>query len=218
MSKTHPALATAGVLLIAAGSLAITPELLSTASRFEGSGPTTVTPAGQVVHHAYPDPAHGWKVPTICQGRTRGVFRGMTATADQCQVWIKAEYETTIRPALARLVRVPVTQAQAEALALFVDNVGEGQFAASQLLRRLNAGDCLGAAREWNASPQLVGGKPRIWRGRALVDRQTGAVLLATGSPVMKWTTAAGVPLPGLIKRRAEERARFEADCQYWED
>ena len=114
-------------------------------------------------------------------------------------------------------MRVPVTQAQAEALALFVDNVGETQFAASHLLRRLNAGDCLGAAREWNASPQIQGGKPRIWRGQPLVDRQTGAVLLATGAPVMKWTTANGVPLSGLVKRRAEERAMFEADCQYWE-
>ncbi len=204
-------------VLISAGAMAITAGLLASAAKFEGSGPTTTTPAGEVVHHAYPDPAHGWKVPTICQGRTRGVVQGMTATAGQCQVWLKAEYESTVRPALARQVRVPVTQAQAEALALLVDNLGETQFAASHLLRRLNAGDCQGAAREWNASPQIQGGKPRIWRGRPLVDRQTGAVLLATGAPVMKWTTANGVPLPGLIKRRAEERSRFEADCQYWE-
>lgn len=186
---------------------------------WEGNGPTTVTPAGQTIHHAYPDPALGWAKPTICQGRTLGVFRGVTATAEQCELWLHQELSETVVSSLARHVKTPVTQAQAVALGLFRDNVGEGNFRSSQLLREVNAGRCLAAALEFNAAPQIdrAIGRPILWRGKPIIDRQTGKVLLATGATIAKWTTAGGVPLPGLIKRRADERARFEADCPAWD-
>ncbi|WP_083953711.1 HP1 family phage holin [Thauera butanivorans] len=185
----------------------------------EGDGPTSVLPdTGETIHHAYPDPAHGWRVPTICQGRTRGVVPGMTATAAQCRLWLEAELSQEVINSLARNVKVPVTFSQAVALGMFRDNVGEGNFTASKLLRDVNAGRCHAAAREFNASPQIANGRPRIWQGRPIVDRRTGVVLLATGAPVMKWTTGGGIPLPGLIKRRAEERGLWEPDCTAWED
>lgn len=184
----------------------------------EGDGPTTIEPkTGEVLHHAYADPAHGWKIPTICQGRTRGVVKGMVLTASQCDAWVQAELSKEVIADLARLVREPITLNQAVSLGMFRDNVGGTQFRASRLLREVNAGNCRAAAREFNDQPQIVNGKPRVWKGRSIIDRQTGAVLLATGDTVKKWTTGAGVPLPGLIKRRAFEREMFEADCAAWE-
>lgn len=185
---------------------------------YEGDGPTSIDPVtGAMLHHAYPDPAHGWNVPTICQGRTRGVYPGMAVTADQCWIWLQEELDREVVASLRRNVKMPVTFHQAVALGKFRDNVGETQFRASKLLREVNAGRCRSAAREFNAAPQIVNGRPRIWTGRSIIDRQTGAVLLATGGHVMKWTTGGGIPLAGLIKRRADERSQFEAHCHIWE-
>lgn len=213
---------------VSAASLAV--AIGAVASLYEGDGPTTVNAAGETIHHAYPDPALGWDKPTICQGRTRGVFPGMTATADQCRLWLSAEIEQGVVAALARNIKVPLTFDQAVQQGSFLDNIGETQYRASAVLRRLNAGDCKGAAHEMNASPQIdrASGQPRRWAGRPIVWLQReplldpvsgrviwkkGDVMLATGAPIMKWTTAGGIPLAGLIKRRTLERLVFERDC-----
>jgi len=51
--------------------------------------------------------------------------------------------------AINRLVKVPITGNQYDALVSFVFNVGEGAFADSTMLRKLNAGDYDGAAAEF---------------------------------------------------------------------
>jgi lysozyme len=51
--------------------------------------------------------------------------------------------------AVRRLVRAALTQPQFDALVSLVYNVGEGAFARSALLRKLNDGDCEGAASEF---------------------------------------------------------------------
>lgn len=185
----------------------------------EGTGPMTTAPTGEPIYQAYPDPGPlGWAKPTICNGRTRGVFPGMTATAGQCRLWLEEELSATVVARLAVLVTVPVTQPQAIALGRLMDNLGETEFRRTRLLRLVNAGDCWGAGREWGGSPQLdKSGRPRIWQGRSIIDRQTGAVLLARGDTIKKFTTSAGQPLPGLIKRRASERAQWESGCHLWE-
>ncbi len=53
-------------------------------------------------------------------------------------------------PAIARLVKVPTTQQQREMLGDFAWNKGTPALAASTLLRKLNAGDCWGAADEFD--------------------------------------------------------------------
>ena len=184
----------------------------------EGQGPTTAKPTGEVVAQAYPDPALGWAVPTICQGHTRGVFRGQQATLGQCQAWLQEDTAEAGRY-IRRCTTAAVTQAQYDVLVDFVHNVGGPTYCASQLVRALNAGDCHGAARQINAAPQIdrATGQPRRWAGSPIKDRATGQILLATGAPVMKFTTSGGQPLPGLINRRAAERAKFEPDCAAWE-
>ncbi len=49
------------------------------------AGLNAITEHEGIVYEAYPDPAHGWGVPTICVGSTRGVQRGMRAYPEDCQ-------------------------------------------------------------------------------------------------------------------------------------
>lgn len=61
--------------------------------------------------------------------------------------------------AIARLVKVPLTQNQHDALVSFIYNVGVGNFSGSTLLKKLNARDFVGAANEfgrWNKSRGTV--------------------------------------------------------------
>jgi lysozyme len=57
---------------------------------------------------------------------------------------------TYAQQAVDRLVKVPLTQNQFDALVSFVFNIGEGAFAASTLLRLLNKGKYDEAAWEFN--------------------------------------------------------------------
>lgn len=61
----------------------------------------------------------------------------------------------TAEAAVNRLVTVPLTQNQFDALVSLVFNIGEGNFSKSTLLRRLNAGEREAAAGQfgrWNKS------------------------------------------------------------------
>lgn len=130
-----------------------------------------------VVKKVYLDPVG---IPTVCVGHTSTVSKadvGKVYTDAQCAELLRSDTRVA-QAAVGRLVKVPVTQGQYDALVSFTFNVGEANFKNSTLLRKLNAGDCHGAAAEF----------PR-------------------------WNRARGVVLPGLVTRRANERARFEVDC-----
>lgn len=105
-------------------------------------------------------------VPTICTGSTRAVRVGQTATSHECQQRL-VEDTGVAGKALARLVQAPVTQEQYDALLSLVFNIGEGNFARSTLLKRLNAGQCRVAADEFRKWV-YAGGK----RLRGLVSRR----------------------------------------------
>lgn len=100
-------------------------------------------------HTAYLDPVG---IPTICSGSTAGVSLGTTETAAGCFTRLKRD--TGIAGvAVASCVTYPVTQGQYDALVSFTFNVGGGAMCKSTLVRKLNAGDCTGAANEfqrWN--------------------------------------------------------------------
>ena len=82
------------------------------------------------------------------------------------------DYEAAVR----RLVLVPLSQGEHDALVSFAYNLGEAALAASTLLAKLNDADRPGAAREFG-----------------------------------RWVHAGGERLAGLVRRRAAERALFEA-------
>lgn len=123
---------------------------------------------------AYLDPVG---IPTICNGRTAGVRIGQRATFAQCRQYL-LEDSGIAGSAIAKNVKPAITQGQYDALASFTYNVGAANLSRSTLLSKLNAGDCYGAAREFD-----------------------------------RWVYAKGRKLPGLIKRRAAERAMFEPGC-----
>lgn len=110
---------------------------------------------------AYKDAAG---VPTIGYGHAYGVTMDMVI--DQHQADVLLEHDLAIAAdAVERLVAIPITQSQFDALTSFVFNVGAGAFENSTLRRKLNARDLLGAADEfarWNhAGGRVLAGLTR---------------------------------------------------------
>lgn len=122
---------------------------------------------------AYPDPGTGGEPWTIGVGHTgkvgtKKVAKGMKITAEQSRELLRADIAVAAN-AVERLVQAkrPLSNHQKAALVSFVFNVGEGHFAASTMLRLLNANQFDEAALQfarWNQA----GGK--VLRG--LVNRR----------------------------------------------
>lgn len=84
---------------------------------------------------------------TICEGHTRNVKAGDTATPEQCQSF-KEDDLRIANAAIDRCVKVPLTVGERAAFLDFTFNVGESAFCGSSLVRKLNAGDHAGACDE----------------------------------------------------------------------
>ncbi|MCG3464035.1 lysozyme [Xenorhabdus bovienii] len=113
---------------------------------------------------AYPDPATGGIPWTIGYGHTKEVKPGQAITEQQAEAFLHDD----LIPAYAtleRLVKVPLTQGQFDALCSFIFNCGAGNFVRSTLFKKLNAGDYVGAAAEfprWNkAAGKVMNGLTR---------------------------------------------------------
>lgn len=86
---------------------------------------------------AYVCPAGKW---TIGYGSTKGVRSGMNITKEEAEELLIKDV-AVFEAAVNNRVKVPLSQNQFDALVSFVFNLGEGNFAKSTLLRKLNAGD-----------------------------------------------------------------------------
>lgn len=98
---------------------------------------------------AYKCPADVW---TIGYGHTNKVKQGDVITAGEADVLLALDVQEAER-AVNAYVDVDINQNQFDALVSFVYNLGAGNFKLSTLLRKLNEGDYLGAANEferWN--------------------------------------------------------------------
>ena len=136
----------------------------------EFEGYHTKLPDGSCI--AYLDTLARPAVWTIGYGLTEGVYQGMKLTAAEAEACLRKELAGH-EAAVVRLVTVDLNQHQFDALVSFSYNVGWGALGRSTLLKRLNAGDYDGAAREfarWNKA----GGK--VWRG--LVRRRAAEAAL----------------------------------------
>jgi len=113
------------------------------------------------VDHWYPDPALGWKVPTCCYGHTDAAGEPKYA-ATKAKKFTKKEGQailaSDLKPVMAavsKAVKVPVTDNQFGALVSFTYNLGGSNFLKSTLLKKVNAEDFAGAAKEfgrWNTA------------------------------------------------------------------
>ena len=133
---------------------------------------------------AYPDPGSRDGLPvTIGYGSTRyedgsPIKLGDTITRERADEMLRREVAET-EGAVDRLVTVPLSQSQFDALVSFAFNVGLGALTRSTLLRLLNAGDYAGAADQflsWNKNDGAVmeGLTRRRQRERAMFTMPPG--------------------------------------------
>ena len=102
---------------------------------------------------AYPDPGTGGAPWTIGYGHTvPDVHPGLTITQQQAENLLARDIQTA-SDAVNRLVKYELTQEEFDALVDFTYNCGAGNLQASTLLKKINAGDMVGASKEfakWN--------------------------------------------------------------------
>lgn len=95
---------------------------------------------------------------TIGYGHTKTAKPGMVITEKKAEELLRGDIRW-VEEALAKHVKVPLNQNQYDALASFVYNLGETNFAKSTLLRKLNGNDFVGAADQflrWNKQGRKV--------------------------------------------------------------
>ena len=102
---------------------------------------------------AYPDPGTGGAPWTIGYGHTGpDVHPGLTITQQQAENLLARDIQTA-SDAVNRLVKYELTQEEFDALVDFTYNCGAGNLKISTLLKKVNAGDMVGASKEfakWN--------------------------------------------------------------------
>lgn len=89
---------------------------------------------------------------TVCYGETSPKYAqpGASYTSSVCHTLLEQRLAKDYAPGLARCITAPTTSGQKAALLSFGYNVGVSATCSSTLVRKLNAGDCFGAAREFN--------------------------------------------------------------------
>lgn len=107
---------------------------------------------------SYQDSVGVW---TIGFGATRGITAGMAITNEQAERMLVNDIGR-FEPEIERLVKVPLSQAQWDALMSFTYNLGAANLGSSTLLKLLNASDYAGTAEQfprWNkAGGQVLAG------------------------------------------------------------
>lgn len=88
-------------------------------------------------------------VPTIGYGHTTGVKLGDKITEEDAEKLFNMDY-TVAESQVKKLITVPLTSGQLGALTSFVFNLGSGNLMGSTLRRKLNTGDYIGAAQEFD--------------------------------------------------------------------
>ncbi len=115
-------------------------------------------PFENVTLHAYYDPPH---IATDCAGHTEGVTIDSKPTPADCALFLHEDIFKK-EAAVDRLVKVKLSPKTKAAFISFTFNVGEGKFARSTMLRKLNSKDIRGACMEL-AKCEKKDGKETGW-------------------------------------------------------
>jgi lysozyme len=99
---------------------------------------------------AYVDRLAYNKAVTVCYGHTRTAVLGQRYTDAQCDVLLLKDLNEIYAPIVRKLVKVPLSQGEFNALVDFTYNLGEGNFRSSTLLRLVNAGRYEEAGNEFS--------------------------------------------------------------------
>ncbi|WP_394364278.1 lysozyme [Burkholderia savannae] len=121
-------------------------------------------------------------IPTKCMGDTRDVVVGKVYSEAECRQSLEAHLIAHAESVLRCTPGLKGRPYQLAAAVSFADNIGPTAYCNSTTAKRFNAGDLRSACRAINESDD---GRPQ-------------------------WVTARGREMPGLVKRRAEERAICE--------
>jgi len=112
-----------------------------------------------VEHKPYQDVVGVW---TVCYGHTGAdIIKSKTYTEAECQALLNKDLRTVANQ-IDPLIKRPIPDTTRAALISFSYNVGAGAFRQSTLLKKINAGDTVGACNElrrWT----YAGGKQ--WKG-----------------------------------------------------
>lgn len=123
-------------------------------------------------------------IATKCMGDTKDVVVGKDYTKGECQESLETGLISHAEPVLKCTPALKGRTYQLAAAVSWAYNIGTGAYCSSTTARRFNAGDFRGGCRAMNESD--------------------------SGHP--QWVYAGGKVLPGLVKRRAAERALCEKD------
>lgn len=121
-------------------------------------------------------------IPTKCMGDTHDVVVGKHYSEAECRASLETQLIAHAEPVLKCTPVLRGRTYQLAAAVSFAYNIGGAAYCHSTTARRFNAGDYRGACRAMNESDS---GRPQ-------------------------WVTANGKVLPGLVTRRADERALCE--------
>lgn len=123
---------------------------------------------GQTTQRAYADPYLGWKVATICYGRTHGVKKGDIASLGQCEEFLMSDVARHCKLVYDALIPhgIWLTQGEQDAYCSFAFNLGKFKGTDSvygRLLKNDDWGACMGLLKYTHS-----GGKPSrgLWNRR----------------------------------------------------
>ncbi|HET9510006.1 MAG TPA: lysozyme [Sphingomonas sp.] len=115
------------------------------------------------------------KVPTACDGITRGVRLGQTYTEAQCNALLEQELVAHAEPVIACVPRLYGRPNQAAAAVSLAYNVGTSGFCGSTAARRFNVGDWRGGCEAFLMWDKAGG---RVVRGLQLRRQRERALCL----------------------------------------
>lgn len=123
---------------------------------------------GAAVQKAYADPYYGWRIATICYGRTAGVKRGDTATLAQCDQFLREDVDRHCALVYDALMPhgIWLTQGEQDAYCSFAYNLGKFKGTDSvygRLLKQDDWGACMGLLKYWYSDGQPSRG---LWNRR----------------------------------------------------